>query len=69
MTAVAETYVQKRRAYVEQGLKAALPLLQAGRFDELTQHLAGTVNPLFTAAKQDADQLVALSGQGRESGV
>ena len=68
VTAVAETYVQKRRAYVEQGLKAALPLLQAGRFDELTQHLAGTVNPLFTAAKQDADQLVALQVKAAKAG-
>jgi aerotaxis receptor len=60
MKAVAETYVQKRQAYVERGLKAAMPLLSAGKFDELSQHLAGTVSPLFTAAKQDADKLVAL---------
>ena len=61
--AVAAAYVQKRQAYVEQGLRAALPLLAAGKFDELSQHLAGTVNPLFVVAKLDADKLVALQVQ------
>jgi len=61
--AVAESYVQKRRAYVEQGLTVALPLLAAGKFDELSRHLADTVNPLFSAAKQDADKLVVLQTQ------
>jgi len=61
--AVADAYVQKRQAYVEQGLRAALPLLAAGKFDELTQHLTGTVNPLFVIAKQDADKLVVLQVQ------
>jgi aerotaxis receptor len=60
MKALADTYVRNRRAFVEQGLTPALRLLEAGKFDELEQHLAGTVDPLFTAAKGDAESMVAL---------
>jgi len=58
--AVGETYLQKRRDYVEQGLKPGLALLAAGKFDELARHVAGNVNPLFAIAKQDADRLVVI---------
>ena len=58
--AVANTYAQKRREYVESGLKAGLALLAAGKFDELSRHLTDIVNPLFYAAKQEAEKLVSL---------
>ncbi len=57
---LAETYVEKRRAYVEEGLKPGLALLAAGKFDELAQHVAQKVNPLFVKAKVDADKLTAI---------
>lgn len=59
-TAIANAYTQKRRAYVESGLQPGLALLAAGKFSELSRHLTDTVNPLFAAAKQDAQKLVAI---------
>ena len=64
---VAEAYTSKRRAYVEDGLKPALTMLTAGKFDELAQHVAQKVNPLFAAAKLEADRLVALQIAGAKS--
>jgi PAS domain S-box-containing protein len=58
--AIAENYVAKRRAYVEQGLQGALPLLASGKFDELALHITNTVGPLFAAAKAEADRLTQL---------
>lgn len=58
--AIANSYSQKRRSYVEDGLKPGLALLTAGKFSELSQHLTEKVNPLFEAAKLDAEKLVAL---------
>ncbi len=58
--AIANSYSQKRRSYVEDGLKPGLALLSAGKFSELSQHLTEKVNPLFEAAKLDAEKLVAL---------
>jgi aerotaxis receptor len=63
IASVADTYVQKRRAFVEQGLKPSLPLLAAGKHDDLSRRLADTVAPLFAAAKADAEKLVALQVQ------
>lgn len=57
---LAESYIAKRRAYVEDGLKAGLAMLAAGKFDELSQHVAQKVNPLFVAAKKEADKLVGI---------
>jgi aerotaxis receptor len=65
LSAAAESYAQKRRAFAESGLKASVPLLEARRFDELSQHLEATVAPLFADAKQEAERLVAL--QAREA--
>lgn len=59
-TAIANAYAQKRRAYVESGLQPGLAMLAAGKFTELSRHLTDTVNPLFSAAKQDAQKLVAI---------
>jgi aerotaxis receptor len=64
---VAEGYMGKRRAYVEDGLKPALAMLAAGKLDELAQHVAQKVNPLFAAAKLEADKLVALQIAGAKS--
>ncbi len=57
---LAESYIAKRRAYVEDGLKAGLAMLAAGKFDELSQHVTQKVNPLFVAAKKEADKLVGI---------
>ncbi len=65
--AVAEDYAGKRRAYVEEGLKPALAMLAAGKFDELAQHVAQKVNPLFAAAKLDADRLTAMQIAGAKA--
>lgn len=58
--AIASSFTQKRRSYIEDGLKPGLALLSAGKFSELSQHLTERVNPLFEAAKQDAEKLVTL---------
>jgi aerotaxis receptor len=52
---------------VEDGLKPALAMLASGKFDELAQHVAQQVNPLFASAKLDADKLVALQIAGAKS--
>ena len=64
---VAESYMGKRRAYVEDGLKPGLALLAAGKFDELAQHVAQKVNPLFATAKLDADRLTAIQVAGAKT--
>lgn len=64
---VTESYMGKRRAYVEDGLKPGLALLAAGKFDELAQHVAQKVNPLFATAKLDADRLTAIQVAGAKT--
>ncbi|MBR0851614.1 Tar ligand binding domain-containing protein [Bradyrhizobium diazoefficiens] len=57
---IADSYTQKRRDFLDSGLKPGLALLSAGRFEDLSRHLTEKVQPLFEAAKQDAERLVAL---------
>ncbi len=57
---VAESFVQRRKAYREVGINAGLPLLAAGKFDELGELEAGKAQELFRLEKADLDQLVAL---------
>jgi PAS domain S-box-containing protein len=64
---LAESYKGKRQAYVEDGLKPALALLAAGKLDELAQHVAQKVNPLFATAKLEADRLTAIQIAGAKT--
>lgn len=57
---VANSFVPKRSAYVERGLKPALAMLAERKFDDLSIHMAGTAADLFQAAKSDMDRLVAI---------
>jgi PAS domain S-box-containing protein len=58
--AVAEAFAQKRMDLVENGMKPGLALLAERKYDELAAHLTGKVNPLFTAAREEMNRLVAL---------
>ncbi len=57
---VAESYVASRKNYRENGINAGLPLLAAGKFDELAALQAGKAKELFGAVKADLDKLVAI---------
>ncbi|MGJ4932050.1 methyl-accepting chemotaxis protein [Bradyrhizobium sp. HKCCYLS2038] len=58
--AVAETYAIKRKAYLEEGIRPGLVLLEQGKFDEASQHIATKGHDLFEAAKHELDKLVAI---------
>ena len=49
-----------RKNYREKGINAGLPLLAAGKFDELAALQAGKAKELFGAVKADLDKLVAI---------
>jgi PAS domain S-box-containing protein len=57
---VADTFMTKRRDYRENGINAGLPLLAAGKYDELMTLLSGKAEQLFNLAKSDLDKLVAI---------
>ena len=57
---VANSYVNSRKHYREEGINAGLPLLAAGKFDELATLQAGKAKELFGAVKVDLDKLVAI---------
>jgi PAS domain S-box-containing protein len=57
---VAESFMPKRKDYVDNGIKAGLALLAANKFDELAALQAGKTRELFSAAKSDLDKLVAI---------
>ena len=57
---VADSYVISRKNYRENGINAGLPLLAAGKFDELAALQAGKAKELFGAVKADLDKLVAI---------
>jgi PAS domain S-box-containing protein len=57
---VADAYAGKRKAYLEEGIKPALALLQQRKFDEASQHIATKGHDLFEAAKHELDKLVAI---------
>jgi PAS domain S-box-containing protein len=57
---VATDFERKRNAFLDDGIKPALSLLEAGRYDELANALRGPLNAQFEAAKSDLDKLVAL---------
>ncbi|MGE0288867.1 MAG: methyl-accepting chemotaxis protein [Bradyrhizobium sp.] len=58
--AVAEAFAPKRTEYVQNGLKPALALLDAGKYDELGAFVTGKAASLLGAAKVDMDKLVAI---------
>jgi aerotaxis receptor len=58
--AVADSFIVKRRDYRDNGINAGLPLLAAGKYDELAALLAGKAKQLFDAEKSDLDKLVAI---------
>ncbi|NPU63770.1 PAS domain-containing protein [Bradyrhizobium sp. 83012] len=57
---VADAYAGKRKAYLEEGIRPALALLQQRKFDEASQHIATKGHDLFEAAKHELDKLVAI---------
>ncbi len=57
---VAAEFERKRNVFLDDGIKPALSLLEAGRYDELANALRGPLNAQFEAAKSDLDKLVAL---------
>jgi aerotaxis receptor len=57
---VADSFVPKRKNYVENGIKPALALLADRKYDEAGALLAGKANEAFASAKQDLDKLVAI---------
>jgi methyl-accepting chemotaxis protein len=57
--AIADSFVEKRKAYREGGINAALPLLAAGKFDELAELQTGEARELFRVEKVELDRLVA----------
>jgi aerotaxis receptor len=61
---VAETFAQKRKAYVEKAVKPALALIANRKYEEVGQLLSGD---LFAVAKQDLDKLVAIQVQGAKA--
>ncbi|GLH77067.1 hypothetical protein SSBR45G_19750 [Bradyrhizobium sp. SSBR45G] len=58
--AVADSYAVKRKAYLEEGIRPGLALLEQGKFDEASQHIATKAHDLFEAAKKDLDKLVDI---------
>jgi aerotaxis receptor len=60
LQALGADFGEKRREFVEQGLKPGMVLASAGKFAELARLNAEKVTPLFVAAKGSADELVAF---------
>ncbi len=58
--AVADAFTPKRTAYVQDGIKPAMALLDNRKYDELTVLMTGKAAGLLAAAKTDADSLVAI---------
>jgi aerotaxis receptor len=58
--AVADAFAPRRGAYMQEGLQVGMGLLAAGKYEELSKHMAGKVAKLFAEAKADLDSLVAI---------
>ncbi|BAM89672.1 putative methyl-accepting chemotaxis protein with PAS domain [Bradyrhizobium oligotrophicum S58] len=58
--AVADAYAIRRKAYLEEGIRPALAMLQQRKFDEASQHIATKGHDLFVDAKHELDKLVAI---------
>ncbi len=57
---VADSFVLKRKSYVDNAIKPALALLAGGKYDEAGTLLAGKASEVFGLAKLDLDKLVAI---------
>ena len=57
---VADSFVLKRKSYVDNAIKPALALLAGGKYDEASTLLAGKASEVFGLAKLDLDKLVAI---------
>ncbi|WP_257168424.1 methyl-accepting chemotaxis protein [Bradyrhizobium sp. SRS-191] len=57
---VADAYAIKRKAYLEEGIKPALAMLQQRKFDEASEHIATKGHDLFEASKHELEKLVAI---------
>ncbi|WP_315712176.1 MULTISPECIES: methyl-accepting chemotaxis protein [unclassified Bradyrhizobium] len=57
---VADAFAIKRKAYLEEGIRPGLALLEQGKFDEASQHIATKGHDLFEAAKHELDKLVQI---------
>jgi methyl-accepting chemotaxis protein len=57
---IADSFVERRRAYGEQSIRPGLALIKAGKFDELGELLTGKAKELYDLAKVDLDALVAI---------
>jgi aerotaxis receptor len=57
---VADSFLPKRKNYVEGAIKPGLALLADQKYDELGTLLAGKAKELFGLAKSDLDKLVAI---------
>ena len=57
---VADSFVLKRKSYVDNAIKPALALLADGKYDEASTLLAGKASEVFGLAKLDLDKLVAI---------
>lgn len=58
--AVADSFVLKRKEYVEKGLRTGLELLGDRKYDELSAHLVGQWARLYADVKVELDKLVAI---------
>jgi len=54
---LADAYVAKRMAFVQEGLLPAIQAQSEGRFDESNLILLNKINPLYTAAAGEVDKL------------
>jgi aerotaxis receptor len=57
---VADSFVERRRAYGELAVRPGLALIAAGKIDELSELLTGKAKQLYDLAKTDLDALVAI---------
>ncbi|RED21879.1 methyl-accepting chemotaxis sensory transducer with TarH sensor /methyl-accepting chemotaxis sensory transducer with Pas/Pac sensor [Rhodopseudomonas thermotolerans] len=64
---LADSFVERRRAYGEQATRPGLQLLRDGKIDELSALVTGKGRRLYDLAKADLDGLVAI--QMREGGA
>ena len=55
---VADTFIAKRKRYVNEGLLPAIALLQAAKYDEAATHTTATLAPLYEDARRFNEALV-----------
>ena len=58
--AVADSFVSKRKKYLDEAIRPALAMLNERKYDEAATLLAGKAGDVFASIKQDIDKLVAI---------